>query len=431
MVQIDYDPLPKQSQFHLSKARYRLYIGAWRAGKTYAGCQEALKQCLLYPWNCGLIGRKDYTDLRDTTIKTFFEVCPAELVKSYNKTEHHVVLINGSEIYFRELKDGAGLGSLNLGFFYIDEGEEVEEGIFERLKGRLSLKDAACVGWVTSNPPNEDHWLYKQFELSDDSDFETFHASTYENKQHLPQGYIESLERLPPSWRKKYLEGQYGFTPDGVPYFQGYQEHLHRRQLRWNPALPLDCGWDSGRRHPAFVVTQWDGKYWKVLAEILGTDIGIEQFVDTQVTPLLNAKFAGANLRHHGGPEYLQGNDKSEFTSWQILKSKGFFLNIRHSEYALRKVLIEQKINSIVNGLPCLQVDTSCRIINDAFLGGYRYPTVKEGQQFSVSKDLPYKDGFFEHLSEALQYVAVNLFSPVKSAVRRKSEEPAVSMSNI
>jgi PBSX family phage terminase large subunit len=371
-INLDYLAQPKQRTFHESEAKYRLYIGAWRAGKTYAGCVEALKKSIVFPGNCGVIGRKDFTDLRDTTLKTFLEVCPADFIQSYNKTEHHIKFVNGSEVYFRELKDGTGLGSLNLGWFYIDESEEIEEGIFERLKGRLSLKDVGKTqGWLTSNPPNENHWIFRPFELSHDVEYFTVHASTYENKEHLPTGYIEDLEKLPPSWRKKYLEGHYGFTPDGTPYFQGYQEYLHKRALAFEPSIPLHCGWDSGRRHPAFVATQWDGRYWKILAEILGSNVGIEQFVDTQVIPLLNTKFIGANCIHYGGPEYLQVNDKSDYTSNQILQSKGIRLHIKHSEYSLRKQIIEKKINSIIDGAPCLQVDNSCRIINDGFLGGY------------------------------------------------------------
>lgn len=430
-INLDYSPLPKQALFHTSGAKYRLYIGAWRAGKTYAGCQEGLKQSILYPKNCGLIGRKDFTDLRDTTIKTFFEVVPEKFIYSYNKTEHHVVFVNGSEVYFRELKDGTGLGSLNLGWFYIDEAEEVQESIFERLKGRLSLKEAGGRGWLTSNPPNEDHWLFKQFELSHDPDYATFHASTYENQGNLPSGYIMDLEKLPPSWRKKYLEGQYGFTPDGTPYYTGYVETLHKRALNWNPNLPLYCGWDSGKRHPAFAVTQWDRTTWKILAEILGSNITIDNFVETQVKPFLNQNFPNANCIHFGGPEFLAVNDKSEFTSYQILESKGIQLRIRHSEYRLRQEIIEKKLNTIINGEPTLQVNTPCRIINDGFLGGYHYPTRKEGQAFIVKFELPFRDGFYEHLMNCLEYIAVNLFKPIDSKRRAKQEERAVSMSNI
>ena len=422
-IDLNYLAQPKQSIFHESLSKYRLYIGAWRAGKTYAGCWEALKKSILFPGNCGVIGRKDFTDLRDTTLKTFLEICPPDFIQSYNKTEHHIKFVNGSEVYFRELKDGIGLGSLNLGWFYIDESEEIEENIFERLKGRLSLKDVGkTCGWLTSNPPNENHWLYKQFETNHDLEYFTIHASTYENKEHLPQGYIEDLEKLPPSWRKKYLEGQYGFTPDGIPYYQGYLEHLHKKSLIWNNQLPLHCGWDSGRRHPAFVATQWDGKYWKILAEILGSNIGIERFVDTQVVPLINTKFIGANCIHCAGPEFMQVNDKSDFTSYQILQSKNIQLHIKHSEYSLRKQIIEKKLNSIIDGEPCLQVNNSCRIINDGFLGGYRYPTVKEGQEFGARKELPWKDGFYEHPMNAMEYIAIQIFSPIET--KHKPTQP-------
>jgi len=432
-INLDYSAQPKQRTFHESEAKYRLYIGAWRAGKTFAGCWEALKKSVIFPGNCGLIGRKDFTDLRDTTLKTFLEICPPDFIRTYNKTEHHIVFVNGSEIYFRELKDGAGLGSLNLGWFYIDESEEVEESIFERLKGRLSLKNVGKTqGWLTSNPPNESHWLYKQFELNDDTEYFTIHASTYENQEHLPKGYIEDLEKLPPSWRKKYLEGEYGFTPDGTPYYSGYQEHLHKKSLHFNPNLPLHCGWDSGRRHPAFAATQWDGKYWTILAEILGSNIGIETFVDTQVFPLINTRFRGANCIHYGGPEYLQVNDKSDNTSYQILLSKGIKLNIRGSEYSARKQIIDKKINTIIDGLPCLQVDNSCHIINDGFLGGYRYPTIKEGQEAGTKKDLPFHDDFYSHNMNCIEYIAVNLFSPVTSIQDRgRRSEPPKSRDNI
>ena len=388
---------------------------------------------MLYPGNCGLIGRKDYTDLIDTTLKTFLDICPEDFIAQHLKSPHHYFkFVNGSGIHLRDLKDGKGLGSLNLGWFYIDEAEEVEEGIFERLKGRLSLTGVGkTLGFLTSNPPNENHWLFRQFEQSKNNEHFTIHATTYENKENLPEGYIEDLEKLPPSWRKKYLEGQYGFTPDGIPYFAGYQEHLHYREIDWNPQLPLLCGWDSGRRHPAFVATQYDGKYWKIIAEILGSNIGIEQFVDTQVQPLLNLRFAGANCIHYAGPEFLQQNDKSDSTSYQILQSKGIQLNIRHSEYSLRKQIIEKQINTLTDGLPGLQVSKDCRVINDGFLGGYRYPKLKEDQEFTSKKDLPFKDGFYEHLMEALQYIAVQIFSAIKTKKINRPKRTFKSISSI
>lgn len=432
-IDIDYQPLPKQSAFHLSGAKYRLYIGAWRAGKSFAGCEEGLKQSILYKKNCGLIGRKDFTDLRDTTMKTFFEVCPEELIASYNKTEHHIVLKNGSEIYFRELKDGTGLGSLNLGWFYIDEAEEIEEGIFERLKGRLSLKSAGCRGWLTSNPPNEDHWLYKQFELSKDPDFKTFHASTYENEKNLPDGYIADLEKLPPSWRKKYLEGQYGFTPDGTPYYEGYVENLHKQGITYEEGLLLHCGWDFGYQRPAFVVTQVDQfNRWKILHEILGQEMTIDKFADTVVLPYLAQNFSRATFIHYGDPACLQKSDKAEQTTYQILLSKGVFIHCKPSEYRLRKEIIDKKINTIISGVPSLLVHPSCRIINDGFLGGYHYPIYNNDKSFNDRYERPFHDNFYSHLMNCLEYIAVHIFTPIdRKPVGKQQTQGPQPVSNI
>jgi len=432
-LDIDYEPLPKQSDFHLSEAKYRLYIGAWRAGKTYAGCIEVFKQCLAYPGCTGVIFRKDYVDLRDTTIKTLLdEVIPEDFVKEHHRTEHRIMLRNGSTILYRHLKNGKKLGSLNLSWFFIDEAEEIEETMFEYLKGRLSstLSDRRC-GWLVSNPPNEDHWIYRVFELENNPGHATFHASTYENKEHLPPDYIESLEHLPPSWRKKYLEGQYGFTPDGKPYYEGYIEMVHKRKCSWNPQLPIDCGWDPGYHHQAFVVTQIDGPYWKILRELMGTDITTERFAELQVVPFLNENFPNANIRYFGDPAFHQVNDKSEQTSHQILQQKKIFIHTKVSEYRLRKEIIESKINTLQSGLPLIVVDPSCRIINDGFLGGYHYPVKKEGQQSTYKFDIPFKDGFYEHPMNALEYVAVNRFSPLKSTGQRGEKKKPGSMDNM
>lgn len=384
-------------------------MGGWRSGKTYSGCYEALKQSILYPKNYGLIGRKDFTDLRDTTLKTFFDILPQELIRDYNKTEHHLVLMNGSEIIFRELKDGIGLGSLNLGWFYVDEAEQIDETIFERLKGRLSLAYVGrqC-GWLTSNPPNIDHWLYKQFEKSNDPDYFTVHAMTYENREYLPEGYIIDLEKMPPSWRKKYLEGQYGFTPDGKPFYDGFQEDMHKRQLQHNPEKPILRGWDYGYHHPACVISQIDNNdRWCILKEVMGTDILLDKFADNMIA-ICNEHYPNCEFLDYGDPAGNQVNDKSEKTSVAILHSKGIKVHSRKSEYRQRKEIIEKKLGTIINGIPALIVDESCKIIIDGFLGGYHYPMPTE---LKPIVEIPEDDGFYEHLLNALEYIAVNIFS--------------------
>jgi len=370
---------------------------------------EALKQSILYPGNRGLIGRKDYTDLRDTTIQTFFEICPEELVANYNKTEHILKLVNGSEVLFRELKDGVGLGSLNLGWFYIDEAEEVQESIFERLKGRLSLTiaDRQC-GWLTSNPPNKGHWIHRQFEEAEDTEFFSVGSSTYDNRRYLPKGYIAELEKLPESWRKKYLHGQYGFTPDGKPFYAGYDERIHKRSLTYIPGRKIFRGIDFGFHHPACVWCQIDGKdRFMVLVELMGTDITIDKFADN-IIAFENQKFPKQEFVTFYDPSGVAVTDKSEKTSVQILSGKGITGMCKQSTYRERKELIEHKLTTLIDSIPALIVNEPCGIINDGFLGGYHYPMTKEGKP---DKEEPERDGYYEHLMNALEYIIVNIFS--------------------
>jgi hypothetical protein len=413
-IEIPYEPNPKQIEFHKSSARYRLFLGAWRSGKTYSGCKEALKQSMLYPNNRGLIGRKNFTDLRDTTMKTFFEVCPAELIKSYNKTEHHLVLINNSEIFFRELKDRGGLGSFELGWFHIDEAEEVEEGIFTYLKGRInaSATKRQC-GWLTSNPPNKDHWLFKSFESGIANHF-SIHADTYQNKKHLSDGYIAELESLPESWRKKYLMGEYGFTPDGKPFYDGFKDSLHKRSLDYIKGRTIYRGIDFGWHHPFCVYGQVDtNDRFMVLRELMGSEITIDKFADRMVL-FENEYLPDVTFKTFYDPAGEQVSDKSEKTSVEILQEKKIIGICKQSTYRERKELIEQKLSTLINGIPALIVDESCHVIIDGFLGGYHYPAVKSGKP---AEETPFRDGYYEHGLNALEYIMVNLFS-----VRKKKK---------
>ena len=424
-IEIDYTPLSKQAMFHTSEAKYRLYIGGWRAGKTYAGCQEAYKHSILYPNNCGVIFRKDFAQLRDTTMKTFFDIVPREDIVKHNKEEHRVILRNGSEIYFKYLKEGVKLGSLDLGWFFVDEAEEITGEIFTYLQGRLSKNNTARVGWLVSNPPNTDHWLYRRFEEEKDENFVTVHAATYENSEHLSEDYIKSLEKLPESWRKKYLEGQYGFTPDGTPFYAGFKERLHKKKLNYIDSRPLIRSWDYGFHHPACSFHQIDAKgRWLILREVMGTDVTIQEFGNL-IKTLCNEWYPGAQWEDYGDPAGNQVSDKSEKTSVEILASMGIDVTSKVSTYRERKEIIERKLATLIDGMPSLLVDESCKTIVDGFLGGYHYPIRKPNQGFNPNvHEVPYRDGFYEHLMNTIEYFAVNMFEGAET--KQDTSEPII-----
>ena len=209
---IDIEPFPKQLRFIESATRYTCFAGGFGCGKTLAGCLRALLLSQLAPGNFGLIGRLTYPELRDTTRKTFFEICPPDWYDIKNgglwlSSENFLRLYNGSEIIFRHLDTMSEkeLLSLNLGWFFIDQAEEISESTFQILVSRLrKVEISRRYGFLACNPIPH-NWIYKLFKEKATSDFEIVEATTFENP-FLPKDYVKSmLELYPPEMAKRYI----------------------------------------------------------------------------------------------------------------------------------------------------------------------------------------------------------------------------------
>jgi phage terminase large subunit len=261
-INITYRPLPKQADFHENPARYRLFAGGFGNGKTSAGCVEALALALEYPGCTGLIARKTRPELKATTMETFFrggqggpdtdfQGIPQELIRKFNKTEMRLELINGSIIHFWPLDEPQKLSNINLGWFLIDQAEEVDEEMFMMLIGRLRQRNAPRKGLVLCNPSGHD-WIWRRWVYLKYPDHGMVHAKTTDNPN-LPADYIKALMAYPEAWRKRFMEGSWDvFTGQIWPEFEPGVHTL-------NP-LPLESWWefvegiDHGRRNPTAVL---------------------------------------------------------------------------------------------------------------------------------------------------------------------------------
>ncbi len=213
---LEFEPLPKQELFIekvLDSPRYKFvwYVGGFGSGKTFIGSHTALRLALRAPNGRGLIARQTLVDLKATTMKTFWEVLDRRLVKKWNKTENLLTLYNGHEIYFWGLDDIEKLKSLELGWFWIDEVNEVDEMTFNVLKGRLRNKtQPKRCGFLTSNSEGK-NWTYQQFvrgkglrSLADHAKFLTIKAPSTENI-HLPEDYLEVLNSYTGDLHSRYV----------------------------------------------------------------------------------------------------------------------------------------------------------------------------------------------------------------------------------
>lgn len=218
------------------------------AGKTYAACQKALALLCKFPGYRIAIGRYSATELRRTTIQTFFKVCPPILYdEKYGgkrvDSAGVVDLINGSRIYFMHFDDydEGALRSLEINSAIIDQAEEITEQVYLTLDSRVGRWDEVTVppellkfnsNWpineftkrpmapaymiVLFNPPDEGEFSYlvqryhpilgMDYDLYKET-HQYFESASFENKA-IPPETLQAMLSRDEEWVQRYVYGK-------------------------------------------------------------------------------------------------------------------------------------------------------------------------------------------------------------------------------
>jgi len=250
-------------------ARYIGFGGGFGNGKTLAGCIQALRMAALYKDNLILIGRLKGSDLEASTKKTMLELLGPWLENGqaqYKVKENKIILENGSEIVFRHLEEvyATGILGMNMGYFYIDQAEEVPESVFRTLTTRLRRisfdaegNEAQRGGVVTFNMHGH-NWIWRMFKkkwkkdktsLDNPRDYGLVEASTLDNQEHLPKDYVEDLLSNSKEWVERWVHGSWDAFSGQI--FEDFKESVHVVKHEEPPrSAPVFVGLDPGSTDP-------------------------------------------------------------------------------------------------------------------------------------------------------------------------------------
>ena len=197
---------PFQFDYVYSQDRYPAFISAWGTGKSLCLILRAMLYAEQIPNNLIYILRREWVDLKDSTIKDF-ESYTGLTVGSDRNVKFH----NGSVIMFRHIEElnkaGKNLQNINLGAFFIEQVEELPtDREFFILQGRLRRKVAPSdyfkklglsdhTGSVVGNVAG-DNWVKKLWKDAPTAQYELIEAITYDNADVLPKDFIDNLESL-------------------------------------------------------------------------------------------------------------------------------------------------------------------------------------------------------------------------------------------
>jgi phage terminase large subunit len=214
-----------------------MYGGGARGGKSWIGNAWILMAAISMPGSAWLVAREELTKLRDTTLLTYFKVANALGAKgeyTFNATSNTATFLNGSVVFFREIKwipsdpEFDRLGSYDLTGAFIDEAQQIHPKAISVLRGRFSLltgelgEDGLPL-WrtvpkmlFTCNPSK--NWIYTDFyKPSVENRLEphkAFVVSLATDNPFVSQDYLTNLRRSDKVTVARLLDGNFEYDDD-------------------------------------------------------------------------------------------------------------------------------------------------------------------------------------------------------------------------
>lgn len=198
---------PYQEEFLLSEKRFPAIVAAIGTGKTMFGLMKVWRFCEKYPNSLFMIVRKEYTDLRDSTLRD----CLTYFGANFNADKEYK-FSNGSVIMARHGAELAVLKNVNLSGFLIEQAEEFEtDETFIFLRDRLRRQTSPYrQGMIIANARGHNwvwkYWINQATEVTTldaetgqhiykNKEYHATTANTFANEHNLPDDFIADLKQ--------------------------------------------------------------------------------------------------------------------------------------------------------------------------------------------------------------------------------------------
>lgn len=452
-----YIPTPTGRIAHLSDEFVRVIMGPYGSGKsTWALTEIVHRACRVPVWHAGrrrsrwAIVRNTSGELSSTTLASWLSWFdelgdvrkrqkPIMTYEHSFNDGHGIVELELLFIALDRPDDVRKIKSLELTGCYINELSEVPKAALAHMKGRVNRypSKAFCTEpyWsgiiADTNPPEDDHWIYKDFEentyeghvlfkqppgLIKDEDNLWVRNPRCDNFEHLPADYYEKLSQgQSQEFIKVFCLGEYGAVGFGKRVYPEFNPDMHAvDSLAAIQGEDLILGWDFGLT-PACVVLQLSGRgQLLILKEYISDGMGIRTFADSIVIPSLLKDFPYCKVGDLsiGDPA---GNARNEIIEEMSCIGELNSLGIptraaRTNDIDPRLGSVRYFLNKMIDGKPGLVLDRkNCPTLFKGFVKDYVYLRV------AVSGEERYKDkpnkNMSSHPMDALGYACLEIAS--------------------
>lgn len=281
MIQINFKPTLKQADAYLKLTdnitREIGYGGSAGGGKSYLGCFWLLSQCLAFPNVTYLMGRRHLTNLKRTTLSSFFKLIgdlkldPTKLF-TMNNQSNEIVFKNGSKILLMDMAHQPSdpeylrFGGLELTGAFLDESNEIDLKAIQIIKTRIGRGNNDKYNILpklleTFNPSKNHVYTRYYAPWKEDSllDYVIFIPALATDNPHLPKDYIIQLENSDEITRQRLLLGNFDYDDDkrAMCSYENIRDCFTNNFIKSGKNYVVADLAMQGRDN--FVVTTWDG----------------------------------------------------------------------------------------------------------------------------------------------------------------------------
>lgn len=446
------------AQYLESKARVVFIKGPLGSGKTFASCEKVFGfMCNQKPNGRNIRKsrwyaiRNTYPDLLSTTVKDWIELFgdlgrykgggiePPSHTLRFRLKDKSIVQ---TELIFLALDRPQSIKKLRgsqVTGFWLNETKELDKAIVDMADLRHGRYPSAMDGGPSwhgmigdTNAPDDDSWYYELSEEDKPEGWEFYHQpggvyrelvtdemgksvwtgkwllnENAENLCNLPDRYYElGMQGKSDAWIAVNLANEYGTVIDGQPiYEEQWNDTIHvSESITVIEEHPIGIGLDFGLTPAAVIGQETPNGSIHILDEIVGTGMGIKQFVKTALRPLLNAKYKKCPWNFVGDPSGNRRADTDEETVFKVLADLGMPPEAANSnDPDIRWEAVRDILQQLRDGKPAFKLHKRCKIVRKGFNGGYRLKRVQvTGEaRFHTKAD----KNKYSHPHDALQYL--------------------------
>jgi len=151
------------------------------------------KFCEDYPDSLALVIRKNFVDLRDSTLRDFTKYFKVDV-----NSNKEFKLPNGSLIMFRHGSELSVLKNINLSIAGIEQAEEFDtDEEFMFIRDRLRRDNAPLRQLCIIANAHGHNWIWRLWKAEKPSEeYDFYEANTFENEDNLPTDFISDLKHM-------------------------------------------------------------------------------------------------------------------------------------------------------------------------------------------------------------------------------------------